>query len=368
MKLLYLSLLFIFFSCKKKVDYSNPQSVLEHFYYLKAKGDINDEYMLIADTCKSYATLTDYNKRYSNRDSIITNYNIQVNEVEQKEIDPDYPLYRTFYVKYSLINKKANDTLKYETNYTLYNKNNKWSILWTYPIEKAAYDYYTSNKLEDAYKTLNQVISIDPFNCNSYQELGWVNYRLGNFEQALEAAKKVQKYCPEYVSIYNLIGSIYSSTDNEELAIKTYKKGFELTNDKGEMLSFLSNASNSFIKMKKYNNAKKHLNEALKLDSTYTHSWFLLGSLYNSLDKRDSAIFAYQKAIKNPKMNDYLQQQLYYHLSYTQFLAGINANARTRRKKYLKEAKSNILLAMEYDHENSHYTELLDKIKRAEIY
>jgi len=62
--------------------------------------------------------------------------------------------------------------------------------------------------------------------------LGWVYYRLGNFEQAAEELEHSVELVPDDPHIYQHLGDVYRSLNKNSDALKAYKKAYQLFKDK----------------------------------------------------------------------------------------------------------------------------------------
>jgi len=197
----------------------------------------------------------------------------------------------------------------------------------------------------------------------AYKQIGWCQYRKNNNSIAIENAQKAIELSPKDESNYNLLAGIYSIEGNKELAIENYKKAIEMTLSENEKVCFMSNLSTAYMDLFKYNEARDQLNQALFIDSTYTHAWWQNGILYNKENKIDSAIITFHKAISLNPMQDFLQKQLFFDLANSEFRkAKYMQNNISGREKLLIEAKTHLLKALDFEHDNNDYKNLLNEI------
>lgn len=363
--LYFIAISCLLISCADQVDFSNPKSVIEYYYSLKVDGELELEYELLADTCKEFATLQDYLDYYSTSDSLLKKYEYSIQKIVQLPLDPQNPKHRHFEIQLIAIHLKDKDTAKGFSYGTVYNENGQWKVIWTLNISQAAKKLMNSQKFTDAIQAYREVLKYDPLNGDAYKQIGWCQYRQGYYQDALLSAQKAVELNPKDETNYNLLAGIYSSQNNDELAIENYKKAIEMTNSEGEKVYLLSNLSISYRNLYKYDEAKQAVNQALMIDSTATHTWWQKGIVFIKESKPDSAIACFQTAVTLKPMDDFLQCQLYYDLAYQVYIsAAYNTDDNKMRDNLLVDAKNYILKALDLQHDNNLYRELLDDINR----
>ncbi|BCL60361.1 hypothetical protein DGMP_10540 [Desulfomarina profundi] len=85
--------------------------------------------------------------------------------------------------------------------------------------------------LEKALKYIEKAAQLKPGNGYIIDSLGWVHYRLGNFEKARQEILKALELEPRDPHIFEHLGDIYSSLKQNKMAVKTWKKAYEMFKD-----------------------------------------------------------------------------------------------------------------------------------------
>lgn len=354
-------------SCTKKVDFSNPKSVVEEYYSLYLQDKYKSAYELIADTCKEYVTLEEYIEYYKpSSESSSTEYDYNVKNINQLTLNPLYPKYRGYEIEVEKIEKPGNDTTILYFYRTVYNENEKWKVIWTGNIFNAAKKLESSQKFTEAIQAYKQILQYDPLNGYAYHDIGWCQFRQHYLEKALINANYALELTPKNESNYNLLAGIYSAQNNNELAIENYKKAIEMCNFEEIKKQLLSNTSIIFLEIGKQKEALESVNQALAIDSVFTHAWMMKGEVYLSKENLDSALIYFKKAAQLKPMEDYSQKYLYFRLANTEYTKAISKTTSSDEKTELvKSAKEHILKALDLEHDNYEYKKLLNKINRA---
>jgi tetratricopeptide (TPR) repeat protein len=351
-------------ACTETTDFSNPQSVVEKYYKLKGDYNTEHEYELLADTCRDFATLQDYKNYYLYRDSLKNKFKLSILKIEQLPIDPKLVQYRLYEIHYTLTNKENKDTIKYIAYETVINQNSKWKIIWTKNLTEVAEKLIYSQKSEDGIEVYKEILKYDPLNGNAFLQIGWSQYIQGYYEAAIKNANKAIELNPKNESNYNLLASIYSSQDNKELAIENFNKAIEMALTEDEKVYLLSNLSKTYLDLLDFDKARAALNNALSIDSNFTHAWWYKGMLHEKENNIDSAIVCFKKATTLEPMYNYLQSQLFYSLSSSEYTKAKTGDVnKTNRDILLYDAKNQIIKALDIQPNNEEYKELLNKIK-----
>lgn len=358
-RIFIISIVLTFFIGCKKVDYNNPESVLENFLSSLWEKKFSKCYNLIADTCKIYISYDEFLNYYNNNNKKPNNFEFTLSKLNLFPINMSYSNYR----RIEFIFKSTNDTTEFIGYYSLIKENNKWKLIWTRNLLYSLYDYNNSGNWKEAIGACYELLNIDPFNGETYNFMAECQLRLKELHEAKESIKKAIEFSPKESSNYHLLALIYGYEESFDLSEKTFYKAIDLTQDKREKILYMSALSLLYQQQKKYVNAKEILIDLLKLDSTYTHAWWQLGNTYEYFYKEDSTIICYQKAISLKPMINHLQQKLLYDLAEKEFKKAIHLTFGTsEQKKLLNEAKNNILKALELNDENTKYKQLLENI------
>jgi tetratricopeptide (TPR) repeat protein len=311
-KILYLIILsLITFSCNTKVDYTNPSDVVLKYRELRNSNKIKESFELIADTCKSILTLQEYLDSYKIEDTIKGKLQFEI-KVIQLPINIKYPTFRIFEVTQQTINSITKDSSLDIYYYTTVNENNKWKILWTNHIEKAAGKLEKEQKFEEANEILLNTFKYNPMNGYVYYYLGRNYYRLNELEESNLYAKKAIEFSPKNSYNYSLQAAIFISKDMNELAIENYQIALNLCTDADERSSVYGSMGNIYLELNQLSKSKDYLLQAVSLNSNYSYNYWMLANLFVKSVNKDSALFYFDKAVNSKPMESYLQQQLYY--------------------------------------------------------
>jgi tetratricopeptide (TPR) repeat protein len=97
------------------------------------------------------------------------------------------------------------------------------------------YMYATQGKsLDEALNHLQTALSIQPKNGYFYDSLGWIYYKKGESERALEELKKAMVYTPPDPVLYSHLGDVYFSLKSYSKADQAWRNALALTLEKME--------------------------------------------------------------------------------------------------------------------------------------
>ncbi len=97
------------------------------------------------------------------------------------------------------------------------------------------YMYATQGKsLDEALSHLQKALSVQPKNGYFYDSLGWIYYKRGESERALEELKKAVVYTSPDPVLYSHLGDIYFSLKSYSKADKAWRNALSLTLEKME--------------------------------------------------------------------------------------------------------------------------------------
>ncbi len=84
-----------------------------------------------------------------------------------------------------------------------------------------------TDRYQEAYEYIKQAYALTPEDPAVIDSMGWVAYRLGNYEEALEKLRKAMKAFPDH-EIAAHLGEVLWVTGNHEEAQRVWKQGLEL--------------------------------------------------------------------------------------------------------------------------------------------
>ena len=246
-----------------------------------------------------------------------------------------------------------------------------------------AFRLQKNGNLEEAKEKYYQVISLDKFNINSYNNLGTIYAQEGFYEKAFQNFNIATTLEPNYAeawfnkgnllyNLHNFKESIFSFTqaikarpDYIEALLKKSDALFEIRSYKesledSDLVISLDptcadawlNKGNALYGMMMIEDALSSYDRSIELDKNFFQSWLNKGKIYHILKRFDEAILCYDKAIKiNP--NYY---EAYFNKSFTQLFLGNfiegwkNYEFRWKTKKFkYKNLYSNIKVANDID-------------------
>lgn len=87
-----------------------------------------------------------------------------------------------------------------------------------------------TDRFEEAYELISQALNIDPDDPSIIDSMGWVQYRLGNYEEALLRLREAMKAFPDH-EIAAHLGEVLWVMGNNEEARAIWSQGLELNPD-----------------------------------------------------------------------------------------------------------------------------------------
>lgn len=104
-----------------------------------------------------------------------------------------------------------------------------------YALNHVGYTWADNNiNLEQAHKYIKKAVALRPKNGFIRDSLGWVLYRLGDFEQAVIELEKAVELAPNHPIILEHLGDAYMQIDKPQKALYVYTKAFALEEDEGK--------------------------------------------------------------------------------------------------------------------------------------
>jgi len=85
-----------------------------------------------------------------------------------------------------------------------------------------------TDRYQEAYEYIKQAYALTPGDPAVIDSMGWVAYRLGNYEEAIEKLQKAMEALPDH-EIAAHLGEVLWVTGNHQDAIAIWKRGLELT-------------------------------------------------------------------------------------------------------------------------------------------
>jgi tetratricopeptide (TPR) repeat protein len=188
-------------------------------------------------------------------------------------------------------------------------------------------------------------------------------FKAQNFDLVISKGKALLKSNPEYVILYNLVGSSYQNKGKYLKAIKIFKEGLRLD---FKNLALMNNLAMAYKNDLQYELAEQLYTEILKTNENYINAYVNFGNLKRDLNKFNDAIDLYEKALTKDKSNKIILYSLSLAhqglgnfekaISYAKDVLTIDENF-TRADHLISQSKK-------YKTKDEHYLSLKEKLKK----
>jgi len=159
----------------------------------------------------------------------------------------------------------------------------------------------------NAINHIKRAISIYPSQ-NYFVTLANVYTCMNNADETVNCYKNLLSLYPNYVEVYNVLGSLLSESDRTEEAIEYYLKALKI---KPDYVEVLYNLGNALLDINEIEAAKNYYNRAIELKPDYDKAYYNLGAAFHFENNLKEAIKYYEKTIELKP--DYVE--VYYNLS-----------------------------------------------------
>ena len=123
----------------------------------------------------------------------------------------------------------------------------------------------------------------------------------GKYEMVITKSKMLIRKFPEYLILYNILGSTYQKIGDLKLAKETFLKGLKR---EPSNISIMNNLGNTLKNLGELDSAENLFKKIIKSDPNYINAYVNLGNLKRDSNDFDSAIKLYTQALeinnKNP--------------------------------------------------------------------
>jgi tetratricopeptide (TPR) repeat protein len=120
-------------------------------------------------------------------------------------------------------------------------------------------------------------------------------FNVNKYNSVISKSKKLIREFPEYLILYNLLGSAYQNVGKMNLAKEIFKKGLTLEPNN---ISIMNNLGNVYKNIGDLVSAEKLLNKIIKQKPDYVNAYINLGNLKRDSNDFQSAINLYSEALK----------------------------------------------------------------------
>ena len=128
-------------------------------------------------------------------------------------------------------------------------------------------------------------------------ELSMTYYAMGEKEKAMETAYKGSKYKSDELPLFYLtMANVVDDVGKPDAAIKIYRDAIKMLEDEKDSAPYLSsihyNLGVTFVKQKKYNEARAELKKAVEYNPQYASPHYLLSIVFNGTSYKVPAFLA----------------------------------------------------------------------------
>jgi len=158
----------------------------------------------------------------------------------------------------------------------------------------------TSKALEQFLKAL-EIYPDDPY---LHYDLALTYDMKGVLDKAEHHLKEAIELKPDYSDAYNYLGFVYFRQGRVNEAIEAYNRALDNLLYMNPQEAHL-NLGVAYLSLKEYQKAQAHLEEAIRIVPTFVPAYNSLGKAYEGLGQYDKARRAYEKALElNPEYAD----------------------------------------------------------------
>jgi len=120
-------------------------------------------------------------------------------------------------------------------------------------------------------------------------------FNIANYDLVITKGKKIIKIYPEYVILYNILGSAYLNIGKFILAKEILQKGLKLDSNN---IALMNNLANTFKNLGNIESAEKLYLKIIKKKPNYINAHINFGNLKRDFNDFDSALKMYNEALK----------------------------------------------------------------------
>jgi len=191
-------------------------------------------------------------------------------------------------------------------------------------------------------------------------------FNTSNFNFVISQGKKLIREFPQYIILYNIIGSAYQNIDEYSLAKEILLKGNKMDPNN---IAIMNNLANTYKNLEETKLAENLFNKIIEKKPNYINAYVNLGNLKRDINDFTSALQLYNMALK---INDKIPL-IFYSLALAYQGLGEFKKAIDYSKKTLlldpKFTQADILISQstKYKIDNEHYKEMSKKVNRDDL-
>ena len=191
-------------------------------------------------------------------------------------------------------------------------------------------------------------------------------FNAAKFDMVITKSKKLIREFPEYVFLYNILGSAYQNVGELNLAKNIFIKGFKMDS---ENIAIMNNLANVYKNIGEIELSEDLFEKIIKKKPDYINSYVNYGNLKRDSNNFNLAIDLYKRALKINNQIPVIHYSL--ALAY-QGLGEFDLAVEYAQKTLLLDPKftqADILISQstKYKPDNSHYLEMQSKLKDLEL-
>ena len=191
-------------------------------------------------------------------------------------------------------------------------------------------------------------------------------FNSAKFDFVVVKAKKLIKKFPEYLILYNILGSAYQNLNNLSLAKDIFHKGLKMNPGN---ISIMNNLANVYKNIGEITISENLFKKIIEKDPSYINAYINLGNLKRDNNDFKSAIELYSKALK---INDKIPVILYSLALAYQGIGEFDLAIDYAKKTLILDPKftqADMLISQstKYMSSSDHYEEMNLKIQRQDL-
>ena len=185
-------------------------------------------------------------------------------------------------------------------------------------------------------------------------------FNSAKYDILISKAKKVIKKVPEYLILYNILGSAYQSIGDLKLAKETFLKGYKMDPNN---IAIMNNLANVYKNIGEIEQSEDLFKKIIKKKPDYVNAYVNYGNLKRDNNDFEFAIDLYNKALEiNPRIPTILYSLALAYQGLGKFDLAIDyANKTLEIEPRFTQADMLISQSKKYQAKDSHYEEMNSK-------
>ena len=213
-----------------------------------------------------------------------------------------------------------------------------------------AYDAIKKKNYEKGKLLLEKVISINEEIPEVYNDLGLLNFNIGELDLAIRHFEKALQIKGDFSLAYNNLGNTLRKKKDFKTAIQIYQKGIDADNKNAHAHY---NLGTLYFEINEIKNAENHLTLAIKISPNLISAYVSLFELYeksNQLDKLKEILEKAKNTFKENQIIDFFYG--IYHFKKKSYYEAIKIleNVKLEKNDIRRAAFKNEILAKSFDY------------------